>query len=66
LLKRPYVLINAAETQDPIAAAEAILKFIEDNAIEVLNVAGPRASGWVAGYAFAIKIVAEMIRRSPE
>jgi Circularly permutated YpsA SLOG family len=32
LLKRPYVLINAAETPDPIKAAEAILKFIEANA----------------------------------
>jgi Circularly permutated YpsA SLOG family len=66
LLKRPYILINAAETQDPIAAAEAVLRFVEDNHIETLSVAGPRASGWVAGYAFAIKIVAEVIRRSPE
>jgi hypothetical protein len=53
-------------TAGPIAAAEAILKFVEDNNIETLNVARPRASGWVAGYAFAIKIVAEVIRRSPE
>jgi len=66
LLERPYILINARDTPDPIAAAAAVLRFVEDNNIETLNVAGPRASGWVAGYAFAIKIVAEVIRRSPE
>jgi hypothetical protein len=43
LLKRPYILIKAQETPDPIVVAEAILKFIEDNGIQVLNVAGPRA-----------------------
>src|SRR5580704_870802 len=31
LLKRPYVLINAAEMPDPIRAADKIVKFIEDN-----------------------------------
>lgn len=41
LLKRPYILINAGMTRDPIEAAGAILKFIDDNQIEVLNVSGP-------------------------
>ena len=54
LLKRPYVLINAAETPDPIKAAEKIVKFVEENGIETLNVAGPRLSGWAAGYACMI------------
>jgi Circularly permutated YpsA SLOG family len=66
LLKRPYVLINAQETPDPVVAAEAILKFIVENNIATLNVAGPRASGWPGGYAFAINSVAEAIRRSRE
>jgi hypothetical protein len=66
LLNRPYILISAREMPQTSIAAAAVLKFIEDNNIETLNVAGPRASGWVAGYAFAIKIVAEVIRRSPE
>jgi Circularly permutated YpsA SLOG family len=66
LLKRPYVLINAQETPDPVVAAEAILKFIVENNIATLNVAGPRASGWPGGYAFAINSVAEVIRRSRE
>lgn len=37
LLKRAYVLINAAETRDPIKAADKIVKFIEDNNIETRN-----------------------------
>jgi Circularly permutated YpsA SLOG family len=45
-LKRPYVLINAREMPDPIAAAEAILS---ENNIGTLSVAGPRASKRVAG-----------------
>jgi Circularly permutated YpsA SLOG family len=61
LLKRPYILINAAETLDPIVAAETILKFMEDNEIQVLNVAGPRASGWAAGYAFAFATIERLL-----
>jgi hypothetical protein len=63
LLKRPYILVNAQETPDPIAAAEAVVKFIEDSNIETLNVAGPRASGWLAGYRFAIEVVSRVIGR---
>jgi hypothetical protein len=48
LLKRPFILINAPETPDPSVAAAAILKFLDENNIETLNVAGPRAK-WVVG-----------------
>jgi len=65
LTDRPCLLIDACETSDPIAAAEAVLKFIEDNQIATLNVAGPRASGWPAGYYFAAAVVGEVILRSP-
>ena len=61
LLKRPCVLIDARETPDPSAAAAAIVKFIEDNNIGALNVAGPRASGWSAGYRFARDVVSQVI-----
>jgi Circularly permutated YpsA SLOG family len=61
LLKRPYILINAGETPDPIVAAERIVKFIEVDGIEVLNVAGPRASGWAGGYRFALDVVSGLI-----
>jgi Circularly permutated YpsA SLOG family len=64
LLSRPCILISARETPDPIAAAEAVVKFIEDNRIETLNVAGPRASGWREGHAFSFAVIEKAIRNS--
>jgi len=64
LEKKPYILIKAQETSDPIEAAKAILKFIDDNGIEVLNVAGPRASGWAEGYRFALDVISGVITGS--
>jgi hypothetical protein len=65
LEKKPYILIRAQETSDPTDAAKAILKFVEDNGIEVLNVAGPRASGWAEGYRFAVDVISCAIAGSP-
>ena len=64
LLNRPCILISARETPDPIAAAETVLKFIEDNNIETLNVAGPRLSAWKEGHEFALSVIQEAIRNS--
>jgi hypothetical protein len=64
LLNRPCILISARETPDPIAAANAVLKFVNDNGIEVLNVAGPRASGWAEGYRFAFDAMCRVITGS--
>ena len=61
LLNRPYVLINGKEMSDPNVAALTILKFIEENNIGALNVAGPRASGWEAGYDFALRVIGQVI-----
>jgi hypothetical protein len=61
LLKRPYILINAAEMPDTIVVAAKIVKFIQDNDIDTLNVAGPRASGWAAGYAFSLGVIGRVI-----
>ena len=63
LLGRPCTLINAREIPDPGAAAESILKFIANNNIETLNVAGPRASGWQDGYAFALGVVGQVLTK---
>jgi hypothetical protein len=63
LLNRPCILISARDTPDPKAAAEVVLKFIEDYGIEVLNVGGPRASGWPAGYGFSRAVIAEVIKK---
>jgi hypothetical protein len=64
LLKRPYILINAAEMPDPILASSAVSKFIMDNNIETLNVAGPRLSGWNEGYRFAGDVIGGVISES--
>jgi len=63
-LDRPCILISAQETPDPTAAAEALLMFIEYHKIRTLNVAGPRASGWPAGYRFALDVVGGVISMS--
>jgi hypothetical protein len=64
LLKRPYILINAGVTRDPGEAADTILKFIGDNQIQVLNVAGPRASRWIEGYRFALDVIGRVIGKA--
>jgi hypothetical protein len=66
LLKRPYILINARETPDPIVAAERIVKFIEIDGIQVLNVGGPRLSGWPGGYAFSLKVMDQVIEKAAD
>jgi hypothetical protein len=62
LMKRPYILVDARKTPDPDTAAEAVATFVEDNGIQALNVAGPRASGWEAGYRFALDVITGVIR----
>jgi hypothetical protein len=57
-------LINVRETPGSVEAAEGILKFIEENKIETLNVAGPRASGWQDGYRFAFDVIGSVIEGS--
>ncbi len=64
LEKKPYILVRAQETTDPAEAAAAILKFIEDHQIEVLNVSGPRASGWADGYRFSLDVISCVIASS--
>lgn len=66
LLNRPYVLIDARELADPNRAAATVLKFIERCKIQTLNVAGPRLSGWGAGYVFSFAVLREVIERTRE
>ncbi len=65
LERKPYILVNARGT-DAVVAAGRILKFIEESGIEVLNVAGPRASGWAEGYGFAVSVMGSVIGRAEE
>ncbi len=61
LLKRPYILVNVQEIPDPKSAAKAVLRFIEENNVRTLNIAGPRASGWTDGYGFALVMMGRVI-----
>jgi len=65
LLGKPYVLIDARQKSQTVAAG-AILKSVEEYGISVLNVAGPRASGWEEGYHFALDVIGGVIGRSRE
>jgi Circularly permutated YpsA SLOG family len=62
LLKRPYILIDARRVSEA-EAVEAVVKFVEDNEVQTLNVAGPRESGWAQGYAYALGVVGEVIKK---
>ena len=62
LLKRPYVLLDARKLS-PDDAVAAVVEFIDKHDIRILNVAGPRASKWPEGYAFALGVVGGVIRR---
>jgi hypothetical protein len=44
LLKRPYILIDARRVSVD-EAVESVAKFVKENEIRTLNVAGPRLSG---------------------
>jgi hypothetical protein len=39
------------------------LRLLEEQAIEVLNVAGPRASAWPQGDGFTLRVIGELISR---
>jgi hypothetical protein len=57
---RPHVVIDVSKVSAVEAAAE-IARFVEEHGVNVLNVAGPRASGWAHGYAFALGTVTKLI-----
>lgn len=59
--RKPFVIVDAVQ----VSLSEAIdgaLRFIEENRIRVLNVAGPRVSGWGEGYDFALNMVDGIIK----
>ena len=51
-LKRPHQLIDASRVAAE-EAAKLIADFVQKIKIDVLNVAGPRQSEWLEGYAYA-------------
>jgi hypothetical protein len=60
--KKPFVVLDAKQITESAASA-AIVHFLEQKEIAVLNVAGPRLSGWPNGHQFALVVVGEVIER---
>jgi hypothetical protein len=58
--KKPFVVLDATQIVESRAIA-AILRFIDEHEIQVLNVAGPRASHWPQGYGFSLSVIGSVI-----
>jgi hypothetical protein len=58
--KKPFIALDA-QAMTKLRAAGAVAQFVEEHGISVLNVAGPRLSGWPAGYSFALGVVGAVI-----
>jgi hypothetical protein len=57
---KPFIALDALVTKK-LRAAEAITQFVEEHGVQILNVAGPRLSGWPAGYTFALGVIGIVI-----
>jgi len=60
--QKPYLAIDAAAV-DPEEAGARAAAFVDEHAIEVLNVAGPRESTHAGARAYAETAVAALLRR---
>ena len=60
--RQPHRLIDAAR-YSPEDAATLMVSFVYDNEIDILNIAGPRESEWVGGYAYAFRAVDVFLSR---
>ncbi len=61
---RPYVLIDASAVS-LAAAVAALVNFVVDNELSVLNVAGPRASKWPGAFGYARELVEAVVGLLP-
>jgi Circularly permutated YpsA SLOG family len=52
--RRPHELTDASNVSTQ-KAAQLIADFVRENKIDILNVAGPRASEWLEGYDYAYR-----------
>jgi hypothetical protein len=62
--KKPFLLLDASQVTVE-RAVSAVLQFIAEHSIAVMNVAGPRVSGWPEGYRFAFEVVGVCLRALP-
>lgn len=60
--RQPHRLIDAAK-YSPEDAATLMVAFVVDHDVEILNIAGPRASEWTGAYAYASRAVDVFVSR---
>jgi hypothetical protein len=60
---KPCRLIDASR-MSPSQGAEQLVEFVRTRRIEILNVAGPRASDWPGGYDFAMETLTKFLREN--
>jgi Circularly permutated YpsA SLOG family len=60
--QQPHRLIDAAK-YSPEDAATLMVAFVVDHDIEILNIAGPRASEWAGAYDYALRAVDVLLSR---
>jgi putative molybdenum carrier protein len=58
--KRPHQLIDRSKTPTE-QAVRLIAKFVRENKIHILNVAGPRQSEWPEGYKYAYRVLNDFL-----
>ena len=58
--KKLFIALDA-QGITKLRAADAIAQFVDEHEIEILSVAGPRLSGWPAGYRFALGVIGTVI-----
>lgn len=63
--RRPYQLIDAQEVSAR-RAVELLIELVRRNNVEILNVAGPRASEWPEGFHYALSVMREFFRHVVE
>jgi hypothetical protein len=57
---KPHLVIDVSRTNQS-EAVSAIRRFIAEQRIRILNVAGPRASLWTAGHAYASEVIRRLL-----
>jgi hypothetical protein len=61
--KKPLIVVDS-KRMTALRAADCVCRFVEETDIQVLNVAGPKLSGWPQGYAFSLRVIGEVIARA--
>jgi hypothetical protein len=58
--EKPFIVLDATQITAERASA-AIVRFIAENEISVLNAAGPRLSVLAEGYGFTLRVIGDVI-----